>query len=279
MMTYRIYLPDDKGQAYTQFSYPAGELQVRFTEEQVKAFQGADVLQIVARIKNSEDFMALVLLVNAVSLLDYNGRVDLVLPYLPYSRADRSFGVGDCFGLQAFGDIVNSLCVDQVYTVDVHSDKAPECLSCLVNVSPLTLIARTIDVIGAVWDLAIVLPDKGADRYELSSLMQNIYHCDKIRDEKTGKLLGFTVPQEIKRHKKALIVDDICDGGGTFIGIAKELQGVELYLYVTHGIFSKGTEELLKYFTKIFSTDSFSTADVEGVTKFPCMPLLLEGQV
>ncbi|MAX71916.1 MAG: hypothetical protein CMC76_12600 [Flavobacteriaceae bacterium] len=78
---------------------------------------------------------------------------------------------------------------------------------------------------------------------------------------------GFRVYEDDLQGKDCLIVDDICDGGGTFIGLAKELKkhnAGNLYLAVSHGIFSKGLEELNQYFTKIFTTDSFKTVN-EGV--------------
>jgi ribose-phosphate pyrophosphokinase len=60
---------------------------------------------------------------------------------------------------------------------------------------------------------------------------------------------------------KYVIIDDICDGGRTFIELAKAIkeqrEGVEIYLVVTHGIFSAGFTELTKYFNGIFCTDSY----------------------
>jgi ribose-phosphate pyrophosphokinase len=49
------------------------------------------------------------------------------------------------------------------------------------------------------------------------------------------------------KNKSVLIVDDICDGGRTFIEAAKLLyiEGVNnVYLYVTHGLFTKGIQIL-----------------------------------
>ena len=42
-------------------------------------------------------------------------------------------------------------------------------------------------------------------------------------------------------------IDDICDGGQTFISLAQSLKkqgAAEIFLYVTHGIFSKGLDQL-----------------------------------
>ena len=68
-----------------------------------------------------------------------------------------------------------------------------------------------------------------------------------------------------------LIVDDICDGGRTFIGLAEELKkknAGDLYLFVTHGIFSQGFSELKKHFKKIFSTNSFNDFNQDDVLQF-----------
>jgi len=59
--------------------------------------------------------------------------------------------------------------------------------------------------------------------------------------------------------KNCLIVDDICDGGGTFMGLAEKLQEKQaghLFLAVSHGIFSQGLSELQKHFKQIFCTNS-----------------------
>jgi phosphoribosylpyrophosphate synthetase len=57
--------------------------------------------------------------------------------------------------------------------------------------------------------------------------------------------------------RDCIIVDDICDGGRTFIEIAKQLPNTNsLTLVITHGIFSKGLKELEAYFDKIITTNS-----------------------
>jgi ribose-phosphate pyrophosphokinase len=96
-----------------------------------------------------------------------------------------------------------------------------------------------------------------------------VAYATKHRDAGTGKLSSFAVP-ELRTHK-VLIVDDICDGGGTFVGIARALPENHTHmlgLYVTHGLFSRGIGELVKYFTRIFTTDSLLSASVVGVTRY-----------
>ena len=91
----------------------------------------------------------------------------------------------------------------------------------------------------------------------------------KIRDVKTRKLSGFKVYADDLQGRDCLVVDDICDGGGTFLGLAKELKAKnagKLYLAVSHGIFSRGVERLLEHYDGVFSTNSFG--EVEGLEQF-----------
>ena len=59
-----------------------------------------------------------------------------------------------------------------------------------------------------------------------------------------------------------VIIDDICDGGRTFVELAKVIKenqsDAKIYLIVTHGIFSAGFNDLNKFFEKIFTTNSIS---------------------
>lgn len=107
----------------------------------------------------------------------------------------------------------------------------------------------------------------------------NIYNCEKVRNPLTGKFEGFTVP-EIDRSIPTIIIDDICDGGGTFIGIAKELNMPKelMGLYVTHGIFSRGFDELCSFFGKIITTNSYYDKEngSDPVNVINCLPSLMK---
>ncbi len=84
--------------------------------------------------------------------------------------------------------------------------------------------------------------------------------CEKHRNTSTGQLSGFEAYCDDLKGQPCIIVDDICDGGGTFLGIAEELKkknAGDLYLVVSHGIFSKGLKDLASTFNAIFTTNSF----------------------
>lgn len=285
-----ITYPEGNGTAYTEFRYPGGEVQVRLTEKQVEILRSKHVhsVHVTARIQNGE-VMALAQLIDAVKSVT-DKPVKLILPYLPYSRADRRFVPGDCFGLATFGRLLGMM-VDDVVTLDAHSDKASAYIRHLVNVSPKPILESVVDQLDGnlaygtpVLDIAPLFPDEGAaKRYDIPGAL----YATKKRDPETGKLLGFTIPpRKDFRCDGVLIVDDICDGGGTFTGIADEMKnyGLPLYLYVTHGIFSKGLNELEKRFETIFTTDSFqfqssySQQSLESgkLVVIPCMGTILD---
>jgi phosphoribosylpyrophosphate synthetase len=101
-----------------------------------------------------------------------------------------------------------------------------------------------------VWDITessvACYPDKGArvkytDFYNLPSI-----HGNKIRNQDTGHIEQYDLFGNCE-GKRILIVDDICDGGATFVLLADQLYAngaEEVNLFVTHGIFSKGLKPL-----------------------------------
>jgi ribose-phosphate pyrophosphokinase len=109
---------------------------------------------------------------------------------------------------------------------------------------------------------SLVSPDAGASK-KIHKLAQelninNIVACMKERDVKTGELLSFKTTAEHLNDKTYFIVDDICDGEGTFAGTAemlKRLGASKVVLTVSHGIFSKGDQ--IGYIDAIYTTDSY----------------------
>lgn len=272
MKHYTISMPTDEGRKYRKITYPGGEKQIQILPSEFEALKTADVVDVWAQIQNGE-IMDLALLTSALSELVKKSSVSgeriskmlLHLPYLPYARADRRFVYGDCEGLASFAWLLNQLGYDKVLAYDVHSKVAFQVIPNLQEESIRTFVESAIKQAGGKRGLTIILPDKGAERYRplLAELkIKNIAVGGKVRDPGTGQLSGFTFPPV--RVKRGLILDDICDGGGTFIGLAQEIKKTnpkaELFLYTTHGIYSKGIDELKKYFKQVLSTASFNSS-------------------
>lgn len=185
---------------------------------------------------------------------------ELHVPFLPFSRQDKTISNNSTFNLRIMADFLNALGMRKITTVDVHNDIVCRWVRGLDNVQPHDFHLRVFQQFQPDF---IVFPDFGAAaRYSHMKSQRKIV-CDKLRNNTTGQLLSLTVkdgPRELEPGRRLLIVDDICDGGATFIKAAECLRkvspGCHLGLAVTHGIFSKGRDALERTGFKIFTTNS-----------------------
>jgi ribose-phosphate pyrophosphokinase len=77
----------------------------------------------------------------------------------------------------------------------------------------------------------------------------------------TGKLLSFKVtnPEEFN-GEEITVIDDLCDGGGTFVGIASELRKLnptKLRLVVTHAVNYDGILKVASVYDEVIITNSY----------------------
>jgi ribose-phosphate pyrophosphokinase len=105
----------------------------------------------------------------------------------------------------------------------------------------------------------LVSPDAGAlkkiYRYAKECSGVDVVRADKSRDTNTGKITGTVVYSEHLGKTNLLVVDDICDGGGTFVPLAQELRKITdgtVSLFVTHGLFTKGVDIVADVFDNVF---------------------------
>ena len=202
--------------------------------------------------------------------------INLYTPYLIGARSDRKFLNGQSNYLKTvICPIINSQNFNRVTILDPHSDVLEACINNFDKVSNVDFASTAIKYY-VEGDLTLISPDAGALKkiYDVSKAIgcKSVIVANKLRDMETGKIIRTEVPglsNDIPftgepKSKNFVICDDICDGGRTFIEIAKAIQDVrpkeifndKIYLCVTHGIFSAGFEELEKYFAAIFTTNS-----------------------
>jgi ribose-phosphate pyrophosphokinase len=234
-------------------------------EEHIRIDPVVSGVTITIRMNSSSDLMKVVLAVDALRRYG-NKTIKLYMPYLPYARQDRQCAYGESFSLKAFTSIINSLDLDSVAIIDAHSDVGPALLNNCNNIPNDKYVAMAYEFIADTdtSDVILISPDSGANKkvnklFDNLGLFSRIVKCDKKRSTEDGSLGGFEVFSGNLMGATCLIVDDICDGGRTFIGIAEVLKSNgagNIYLFVTHGIFSNGFDDLRKYFKKIFTTNS-----------------------
>ena len=230
-----------------------------------------DAVKINSRLNNFKDLELIICATQAVRNIKPNREIALYVPYFMGSRSDRKFAEGGVNYLkQVICPIINSLNFVTVITLDPHSDVLEACLNNYEKVNNHTLakysLAKIDNKNGAQDRICLVSPDAGAYKkiFDVAKKfgIENIITATKVRDMKTGKILRTEIPV-LNHHDEIqyVIIDDICDGGRTFVELAKVItEGrptAKVHLIVTHGIFSAGFEELNKYFEGIYTTNSY----------------------
>ncbi len=166
--------------------------------------------------------MALLLLTDAVRRHYADPAIDLVCPYLPYARQDRVAFPGEALSAAVACRLLNAQGYRSVEVWDAHSDVSLALLD-RVRHRPASDFAGPIvtarDVIVAP-DLGAVKRAAGCARLAGAPLVQ----AEKTRSTDTGAITGTVVHSEPIGERDFLIVDDICDGGRTFIELAKVLR-------------------------------------------------------
>jgi ribose-phosphate pyrophosphokinase len=180
-------------------------------------------------------------------------RYFLHIPYMPYSRQDRATTKGSPNSFSVIMDIIENSNAHAVLTIDLHNPKVLKTGTKIESYIKIPDGFRNEDYVG------LIVPDEGAKvrAHEFSSLtsIPILFQGSKVRNPSTGALSGYslTVVGEYKEGD-LLVFDDICDGGGTFILLAQEFKknhSNELHLLVSHGIYSKGKDDLSKYYKTI----------------------------
>lgn len=236
--------------------YPSGEPLVTERPQQVEV--------VLLRPRDMRGFFGGICWIEAL-ISRGSGAPVLLLPFVPGARQDRLNADGDyLFTARSVAKLVNALVLPGVVVLDPHSDVTPA----LIDRCEVISAADTVraDSFSPQYDV-VVSPDAGAEKRAgavARRLGIPLIHGWKTRDIGSGKISGFGL--EPCHANTALVVDDICDGGGTFVGLAEVLmvRGITADLYVTHGLFSQGTAKLLAHYRKVFCTDSISV-DRPGV--------------
>jgi ribose-phosphate pyrophosphokinase len=228
---------------------------------------------IIARIQRSDDFFHLALAKDALERFDPTP-IHLVLPYVPYARQDRVCCKGESFSLKVFAQLINSLNFAKVTVIDPHSAVVDGVFNRVRSISQFEVI-QSYDAFAArvMRGATFVSPDAGANK-KTSELAGYFNHAsfiraDKLRNLATGEILETVVYADDLGGQDVVIADDIGDGCRTFTELAKVLKAKgagKVILYVTHGIFSKGTKVLYQNgIDEIWTTDTYYDTFPAGI--------------
>jgi ribose-phosphate pyrophosphokinase len=264
-MNYILNLANpEKGEInYEPFKFPDGQQSIKINDDKIK---GNDIT-IISRLNSFLDLEMIVCANQALKNLE-SGAIDLYIPYFLGGRSDRKFFEGGVNYLsQVISPLINSQGFNKVFTMDPHSDVLEACINNFRKIDNSSVVKFAIDSIGGDLDnIVLVSPDGGALKkiYDIAKKfgINKVINATKHRDIESGQILKTEIPDNpYKEGHTFLIVDDICDGGRTFTELAQVLRNdisneSPIYLVVSHGIFSKGFEELAKNIDGIFTSNS-----------------------
>jgi ribose-phosphate pyrophosphokinase len=252
---------------YQISKFPDGQQIVDITSNLF--FNSSTQVQIRSRMNDFKDLELILCATQALKNLGVTD-IELYVPYFIGGRSDRLFQYGGVNYLkQVIAPIINSQGYSKVYVVDPHSDVLEAVINNFAKYTNYRLVKFALEKIDNKVDaqsrICLVSPDAGAYKkiFDVAKEfgISNIITANKVRDLKTGNILRTEIPT-LDQHNdlQYVIVDDICDGGRTFVELAKVMKDsrptAKIYLVVTHGIFSAGFELLEQYFDGIFTTNS-----------------------
>lgn len=260
MKTINLARQDYSGINYKIHHFPDGQVQLEITE---CLCNFKDDLRVITRLNNGND---LFLLLQLDDILKRNGiRYELFISYLVAGRCDRLFNYGQAITIDVVTSLLNNLYCKKIEILEPHSDRS------IIGSNVTGLTNYILENTNIEFPCNIALPDRGSlDRtFDLIRDWKDrgIIVCSKVRDPKTNKLSGFKVENTMDyvEGRPIYLVDDLCDGGGTFLGLAeklRELNPKSLNLMVTHSIQPEGLAKVSNVYDRVYTTNSFDDWDL-----------------
>lgn len=204
-------------------------------------------------------------------IVNYYGGNNIVLnmPFFPFSRQDRRIGTADGRimpdALKTFCMLIDSLGLLGILSEDPHSVAVESSLRTEIYTRTALYKCKKED------NIVFVAPDAGAAKRAQANATfyeKPLIQCLKSRDTasegavtKLDLFMPSNLPEDLT-GVRFVVIDDICDGGATFLVLAAKInqemlsRGYErskysLELYTTFGIYSKGLEILRKEFDRV----------------------------
>lgn len=237
----------DKTSGMLLWKFPAGEVGVKINAD----IKDNDLVAFTVEYQNSDDIMYILNLYDAIVRLADVDQVWFDIPYLPYSRQDRVCHGGESFALEVLANLFNSLPKASFSTVDAHSAVSNKLINKLAAVKQ-SAITDNLPHFNF-----FIAPDQGA-KSKINCLgtgpNEAVLCLNKVR--KDGKVVYEDLPEDTV-WGTVCVVDDLCDGGATFIALGEMLKRTQpkvtsYSLYVTHGLFTKGLDELESVYSEFY---------------------------
>lgn len=277
MKTINLINVNESDVMYELTTFPDGEPHIKLDNIDRK-----DSYNIVCRITNP---IELFILMQVGNILKRQAVIfNIKIAYLMTMRMDRVINFNEAFSLEIVADMINSLHADNVYIFECHSERAFKLIN---NSNPIDFVTYDFEynkfnhMIKAYnkdeddKNIIICYPDHGSkDRYTVSIRNPNPYICmNKVRDlDNKGIIKSITIDNDyiLPDNSIIYIIDDLCDGGGTFCwsyNVLKEKHpDVPIRLFVKHMVNPIGLEKVSKLFDQVYITNSYKEWEEEPIS-------------
>lgn len=226
---------------------------------------------IEAHIDSSDSILALAMTVDALKRQYPRADLGLFMPYTPYARQDRVCNKGEALGISVFSELINNMGFKTIVVADPHSIATQAALRGSLVITQYDLFA---DIKDSWREWTIVAPDAGAtkkcEEFAKRVGAKDVLTFNKVRDMETIEITHLAPNRDIEPNAggKYMVLDDICDGGRTFIGVSEAIgsrdEFAQIELAVTHGIFSYGVDIVTDVYDHVYTTNSFRQDLVSG---------------
>src|SRR6478752_520908 len=169
-------------------------------------------------------------------------RVTAVVPYFGYARSDKKDRPRVPIAAKLVANLIVTAGAERVLTVYLHASQIQGFFD--IPVDHLYAAPVVVDYFKAnpIENLIVVAPDTGGAeraRAYAKRLDAGLALCDKRR-ERANEADVMNIVGDVD-GKNCLIIDDMCDTGGTICKVAKALHKAganDIYAFFTHGVLS-----------------------------------------
>lgn len=231
------YLTCDLGKASTG-RFSDGEFNFQIEENA----RGADVFIIQPTCPPTDrHLMELLIMLDAFRRASAE-RVTAVIPYFGYARSDKKDRPRVPIAAKLMANLITTAGAQRVLTIDLHASQIQGFFDIPVDHIFAAPVIINYFQTNPIENLIVVAPDTGGAeraRAYAKRLNTGLALCDKRR-EKANVAEVMNVVGDVE-GKNCLIIDDLCDTGGTICKVADALYASganSIYACFTHGVLS-----------------------------------------